>query len=102
VVWFGESLDPAVLDAAFGAAEAADACLVVGTSALVHPAAGIATAARRAGAALIEVNAEDTPLTAHADVALRGAAATLVPRLLDGLFDDRRGASPRRADLLDA
>jgi hypothetical protein len=33
------------------------------------------------------VNAEDTPLSAHAAVTLRGAAATLVPRLLDGLLD---------------
>lgn len=84
VVWFGEPLDPSVLDAAFDAATAADACLVVGTSALVHPAASVATTAARAGAALVEVNAEDTPLSAHATVTLRGAAGTLVPRLLDG------------------
>lgn len=83
VVWFGEALDAAVLDAAHAAAARADACLVVGTSALVHPAAGIATAAARAGALLVEVNAEDTPLTAHAAVAIRGAAAEWVPRLLE-------------------
>jgi NAD-dependent deacetylase len=83
VVWFGESLDPGVLAAAFAAAAACDACLVVGTSALVHPAAGVASAAVRAGAALVEVNAEDTPLSASAAVALRGRAAELVPALLD-------------------
>lgn len=82
VVWFGEALDPAVLDAAFAAADACDVCLVVGTSALVHPAAGVAVAAARAGAAVVEVNAEDTPITEIAAVALRGRAAELVPIVL--------------------
>ena len=82
VVWFGESLDAATLDAAFAAAESADACLVVGTSAVVHPAAGVAMAAARRGAALIEVNAEDTPLSAMARWSFRARAGELVPRLL--------------------
>jgi NAD-dependent deacetylase len=83
VVWFGESLEPAVLDAALDAARHADACLVVGTSALVQPAASVATLAQRAGAALIEVNAEATPLSREATYVLRGRAGELVPRLLD-------------------
>jgi NAD-dependent deacetylase len=84
VVWFGETLDPAVLDAAFAAAESADACLVVGTSAVVHPAAGVAMAAARRGAALVEVNAEDTPLSGLARWSFRAKAGVLVPRLLGG------------------
>ena len=84
VVWFGEQLDPAVLDAAFAAAEEADACLVVGTSAVVHPAAGVALAAARRGAALVEVNAEDTPLSGMARWTFRAQAGALVPRLLLG------------------
>jgi NAD-dependent deacetylase len=87
VVWFGESLDPADLGAAFDAAGRADACLVIGTSAVVQPAASVAAAAARAGAPLIEVNAEATPLTPHATVSLRGRAADLVPRLLEGRAD---------------
>jgi NAD-dependent deacetylase len=83
VVWFGEPLDAGVLGAAFAAAAECDACLVVGTSAVVHPAAGVAAAAARGGAALVEVNAEDTPLSGAAAVALRGSAASLVPALLD-------------------
>jgi NAD-dependent deacetylase len=82
VVWFGETLDPATLDAAFDAARACDACLVVGTSAVVQPAASVATLAARTGATLIEVNAEATPLSSAADVSLRGTAGELVPRLL--------------------
>lgn len=85
VVWFGEALDPGVIGTAFDAAGRADVCLVVGTSALVHPAAGVATAAARAGAALIEVNAEETPLSAGATVSLRGRAAELVPVVLTGV-----------------
>ncbi|GLC24059.1 SIR2 family NAD-dependent protein deacylase [Roseisolibacter agri] len=82
VVWFGEALDAADLEAAFGAAQRADACLVVGTSALVQPAASVAATAARSGAPLVEVNAEDTPLSSLAAVALRGRAAELVPALL--------------------
>jgi len=41
VVWFGESLDPGVLNEAFRVAREASVCLVVGTSALVQPAASV-------------------------------------------------------------
>lgn len=83
VVWFGESLDADVLDAARRAAEAADACLVVGTSAVVQPAASLAAVASRAGAAVIEVNPEATPMSGRADVTLRAGAAEILPGLLD-------------------
>ena len=83
VVWFGESLDPAVLEAATDAAAAADVALVVGTSALVHPAAGLAAHTLARGGTLIEVNPDETPLSARATVALRGAAGALVPALVD-------------------
>lgn len=83
IVWFGESLDPSVLGEAIRLASAADVCLVIGTSALVHPAAGLADLTRRAGGSVIEVNVADTPLTHGATVALRGSAAAIVPELLD-------------------
>ncbi len=82
VVWFGESLDPAVLGEAVERAEGADVCVVVGTSGVVQPAAGLAGLTRRAGGAVVEVNPEATPLTAIATVSLRGSAADLVPRLV--------------------
>jgi NAD-dependent deacetylase len=83
IVWFGEALEPAVLGEAMRLASAADVCLVVGTSALVHPAAGLADLTRRGGGSVIEVNVATTPLTATATVSLRGAAAAIVPALLD-------------------
>lgn len=83
VVWFGESLDGRVLETALELAESAEAVLVVGTSGVVQPAASIATAATRSGAPLVEVNPESTPLTPHATVSLRAAAAATLPEILD-------------------
>lgn len=85
VVWFGESLDRRVLEEAVGRANAAGACLVVGTSAVVQPAASLATRAARSGAVLIEVNPEATPLTSSARFVFREDAAQIVPRLLEPL-----------------
>ena len=81
-MWFGESLDPDVLEEAVALASNAGVCLVVGTSALVHPAAGLADLTRRAGGDVIEVNVADTPLTGSATLALRGPAAAIVPEIL--------------------
>lgn len=93
VVWFGEMLDPEVLGASFAAAEEADVCLVVGTSALVYPAASVPDVTLAAGGIVIEVNLEPTPLTHRAEVSLLGEAGRLVPALT-GL-----GREPRRKSL---
>ena len=82
VVWFGESLDPQLLGAAMRAAERAAVCLVVGTSAVVQPAASLAAITHHAGGRVIEVNPEPTPLSALADVILRGPAADVVPQVV--------------------
>jgi NAD-dependent deacetylase len=82
VVWFGEMLDETVLATADAAAASADVCLVVGTSALVHPAASLPLRTRAHGGAVIEVNPEETPLTRAAAVSIRGSAADTVPALL--------------------
>jgi NAD-dependent deacetylase len=83
VVWFGESLDAGAVSRAFGAAESAEVVLVIGTSSLVFPAAALPQAARARGAFVVEVNPEKTPLSALADVSLRGRAAELLPALLE-------------------
>ncbi len=82
VVWFGEPLDPDVIGTAFAWAEAAAACLVVGTSGIVQPAAGLAEVTRERGAAVIEINPESTPITRIATLSIRGGAADTVPRLI--------------------
>ncbi|NJD20810.1 MAG: NAD-dependent deacylase [Gemmatimonadetes bacterium] len=83
VVWFGESLDPDVVAEAMEAARTADVCVVVGTSARVHPAASLPLATLRGGGSIIEVNTEETPLSSRAAVVLRGSAASVLPGLLD-------------------
>ena len=82
IVWFGESLDPLVLEEAMALASSADVCLVAGTSALVHPAAGLADLTRRGGGSVIEVNIAETPLTSRSTVALRGPAAVIIPAII--------------------
>lgn len=82
VVWFGEALDADVIGASFDAARRADVCLVVGTSAVVHPAAAVPEATHRAGGSIIEINPEPTPLTSLATVSLRGPAGELVPAVV--------------------
>lgn len=82
VVWFGESLDAPVIDEALQLGREADVCLVVGTSAVVYPAIGIALATADHGGAVIEVNPEQTPLTRVATVSLRAAACAVIPDVL--------------------
>ena len=55
---------------------------MIGTSAVVHPAAGLIPYARLAGAKVIEINTEETPASAQVDSALRGPAGELLPLLL--------------------
>jgi NAD-dependent deacetylase len=89
VVLFGEVLPADVLAEAERTAADADACLVVGTSGAVWPAAGIPLITRAAGNPTIEVNPEDTELTGELDVALRGPAGRVLPRLLQRVAEIR-------------
>jgi NAD-dependent deacetylase len=84
VVWFGESLPPAALAGAQAAAERCDLFLVLGTSAVVHPAAGLAVRAIERGVPVIEVNPQETPLSALVTVAVRGRTGEVLPELLGG------------------
>lgn len=83
VVWFGEALPLTALDSAEAAVDAAQMLLVVGTSGVVWPAAGLALRARRAGATVVVINPQPTELDAEAHHVLRGTAAQVLPRLLE-------------------
>ena len=85
VVWFGEPLPDGMMKEAEHAAGAAEVLLVIGTSAVVFPAAGLIPYARHGGARVIEVNTEETPFTSKVDCVLRGRAGDLVPQLVAGL-----------------
>ena len=82
VVWFGESLPPEVWSRSEQAARDAHVFFVIGTSAVVYPAAGLAALAKSAGAKIVEINVAETPVSSFVDASLRGPAAQLLPELL--------------------
>jgi len=85
IVWFGEQLPQGPWQKAVEATEAADVVVVVGTSAIVYPAAGLPELALARGTAVIEVNPEPTPLTASATLSIRESASQALPGLLQRL-----------------
>lgn len=82
IVWFGEGLPQDVLQAAWARAEAAELFLVIGTSALVQPAASLPLVAKERGARLVEINLEETAISPYVDVGLYGPSAELLPLLI--------------------
>jgi NAD-dependent deacetylase len=84
VVWFGEMLPAAAMEAASEAARGCDVFLSVGTSSLVYPAATLPYEALENGATLVEINTGETPLTRHADHVLSGQAGEVLPELVRG------------------
>lgn len=84
VIWFGEALNPVDLERAVDASRSCQVMLVIGTSAVVQPAASLALLARQRGARVVEINLEATPYTHLLDLALHGKAGELVPQLVQG------------------
>lgn len=85
VVMFGEMLNEGVLLSAQTAARASDVFLVVGTTAVVHPAADLPLEALANGGRLVTLNVETSHLDASASAVLLGPAEDLLPRLVAGL-----------------
>jgi len=75
VVWFGESLPQREWMLAAEAASRADVKIIIGTSAIVQPAASLAFGN---DAWIVEINPEATAISDHVDASLRaGASAAL-------------------------
>lgn len=81
VVWFGESLPEAALAEAIHSAQTCDLFFSIGTSAIVQPAASLPLAALRSGAAVVEINIDQTPLTTQATFFIRGPAGMVLPAI---------------------
>ncbi|MAE93510.1 MAG: NAD-dependent protein deacylase [Deltaproteobacteria bacterium] len=81
-VQFGEPIPPDVLRGCYGAVDACDCMLVVGTSATVYPAAEFPLEVLRRGGQVIEVNPYESELTPACTVSLRGPGGALLERLL--------------------
>ena len=96
IVWFHEMLPDGPWEAAKDAAERCDVFLLVGTAAVVFPAAGLVATAKRRGdwdairrpAAVIEVNLVPTNASHLADVGLYAPAGQVLPELVKRLGPD--------------
>jgi NAD-dependent deacetylase len=82
VVWFGESLPEGAIQTAFEIASNCQIFFSIGTSALVEPAASLPFLAMQNGAQVIEVNIDQTPLTASADWHFAAPAGQVLPALV--------------------
>lgn len=79
---FGQPLVPDVIDRAFRSAHEADLFLAIGTSLQVYPIASTVEIAKAAGARIVILNAEDTPLDGLADAVMRDRIGAVLPQLL--------------------
>lgn len=85
IVWFGDSLFMDVLEAVQDAITNCELLVSIGTSAVVYPAAQLPLLAKRAGATLVEINLEDTPLSDAYDHRLRGKATEMLASIAPDL-----------------
>jgi NAD-dependent deacetylase len=82
VVWFGEALPAKIWREAETAARTADLFLLIGTSAVVYPAAGLASIAKSSGARVVEINIAESGLSNAIDEFLKGPSGELLPQLI--------------------
>lgn len=82
VVWFGENLDPAILEEVDRELAICDLCLVVGTSSVVYPAAMFAPQVSARGVPVAEFNMETTPATNRFRFHFQGPCGTTLPEAL--------------------
>jgi NAD-dependent deacetylase len=84
VVFFGESIPPKAQAYSFKESKSCRAVLVIGTSAVVYPAASIPIMAKEEGATVIEINMEPTPLTGQiSDYLISGSAGKIIPAIVE-------------------
>ncbi len=82
VVWFGEMLPDEAVARAMVAIRGADLLVVIGTSGVVYPAAGMVSLHRGLS---IEINPAATPLTTNCTYAVAAKAADVTPQLVDAI-----------------
>ncbi|MBX9568239.1 MAG: NAD-dependent deacylase [Candidatus Obscuribacterales bacterium] len=83
VVWFNESLPVDALSRAQKEIENCQLLFVVGTSSLVHPAAGLPLIALQKNIPVVEINPDDTPLSRMVSFMLRGPSGKIMPKIVD-------------------
>lgn len=88
-VMFGEPIPEDALRECYRQTALCDLFLVVGTSAVVYPAAEFPVIACRRGVPLIEINPEETPLSGLASVVIRATAGQSLPAIVERLVPGR-------------
>ena len=78
---FGQALVPEVIDRAMRVAAQVDVLVAVGTSLQVYPVAGAVPAAKSAGARVVILNAQQTPMDDMADAVLQGPISEILPQI---------------------
>jgi len=81
-VMFGEPIPSDVLSRCFEESQRSDCMLIVGTSAVVHPAASLPLIVKRNGGVLIEVNPHETELSGICDVCIGAPSGESLPELV--------------------
>jgi len=90
IVWFGEMLPPDQWSIAESASAEAEVMYVVGTSAVVYPAAELPMIVKRNGGFIVEVNLERTPISDIAGVTLLGEASIVLSQLVSKIKEHRK------------
>ncbi len=91
VVFFGEPIPWEAQTLSFKESRSCTAVLVIGTSAVVYPAASIPVTAKENGATIIEINKEPTPLTDEiSDYLICGSAGQIVPAIIEEVRREKR------------
>ena len=80
---FGQALVPEVIDRAMLVASEAEVLLAIGSTLQVFPAAGVVPVARDAGAHVVIINNQPTPMDPLAHVLMREPIGELLPRLCE-------------------
>jgi NAD-dependent deacetylase len=86
VVWFGEALPPGAWEAAVDLVAQSDLALVVGTSGVVYPAAGLIGLAE---GRTVEINPEATRTTSNCEWVISMTAGQAVPPLVEAILGRR-------------
>jgi len=81
---FGQALVPEVIERAMRVAREADLLIAVGSTLQVYPVAGAVPLAKEAGARVVIVNADETPMDDIADALLRGSISAVLPAICAG------------------
>jgi NAD-dependent deacetylase len=92
IVMFGEPIPRDVFNICQSEALKSDCVMILGTSAVVYPAAALPELARRTnGATLIEFNPEQTALTEVCDIVVRAPTGEALPKVVERMKALARG-----------